>query len=189
MATLLLSQGVPMILAGDEFLRTQSGNNNAWCQDNEISWIDWKLPEKNAGFLRFMKMLIALRKRHPALRRRTFFHGSGHGGEMTPDVTWHGVEPLQPDFSAGSRTVAYALDGRHTDREPDRDIYVAINAWQDPIAFLIPKSPSGRPWRRIIDTSLPPPRDIVELEEALIVPDGGRYPVTARSLLVLISDA
>ncbi len=79
MATLMLSQGVPMLLAGDEFLRTQKGNNNAWCQDNDISWVDWKLAEDNADFLRFTRELIWLRRRHPALRRRRFF-----SGEMRP---------------------------------------------------------------------------------------------------------
>ena len=82
MTTLLLSQGVPMILAGDEFLRTQKGNNNAWCQDNEISWLDWTLAEKNAGFLRFVRELIHFRKRHPVLRRRRFFVGEFR---RTPD--------------------------------------------------------------------------------------------------------
>jgi len=188
MATLLLSQGVPMILAGDEFLRSQEGNNNAWCQDNDISWIDWSLTRKNADFLRFVKMLIALRRRHPAVRRPTFFRGSGYGGDMTPDVTWHGVEPFQPDFSQGARTLAYALDGRHTGREEDRDFYVAINAWQEPIDFRIPISPSGRRWRRVIDTNLPSPRDIVELDDGPLVPNGGKYPVAMRSLLVLVSE-
>ncbi|MBX9626846.1 MAG: glycogen debranching protein GlgX [Gemmataceae bacterium] len=83
MATLFLSQGVPMILAGDEFLRTQRGNNNAWCQDNELSWVDWGLKERNADFLRFTRELIALRKRHPALRRRRFFVGEMRPAEGT----------------------------------------------------------------------------------------------------------
>jgi isoamylase len=187
MTTLLLSQGVPMLLAGDEFLRTQGGNNNAWCQDNEVSWIDWKLMEANADFLRFVRLLIALRKRHPAFRRRSYFKGSGYGGSMSPDVIWHGVEPYQPDFSAGSRTLAYSLDGTMTEREPDRDFYVAINGWQERIDFKIPRSPSGRPWRRLIDTVLASPRDIVELDEGPLVAVGGRYPVAARSVLVLVS--
>ena len=83
MATLFLSQGVPMILAGDEFLRTQRGNNNAWCQDNELSWVDWVLKEENAGFFRFTKELIGLRRRHPALRRRRFFVGELKPAEGT----------------------------------------------------------------------------------------------------------
>src|SRR5205814_2251524 len=84
-ATLFLSQGVPMLLAGDEFLRTQQGNNNAWCQDNEISWVDWTLAPRNADFLRFVHEMIALRKRHPVLRRRQFFRGSGPTGHLEPD--------------------------------------------------------------------------------------------------------
>jgi glycogen operon protein len=185
MTTLLLSQGVPMILAGDEFLRSQRGNNNAWCQDNELSWIDWALMESNADFLRYVRMLIALRKRHPALRRRAYFKGPGEGGSLPPDVIWHGVLPYQPDFSAGSRTLAYSLDGSMTEREHDCDLYVAINGWQERIDFTIPHSPSGQPWRRLIDTVLAAPRDIVELEEGLPVAVGGHYPVAARSMLVL----
>ena len=86
-----------MLLGGDELLRTQQGNNNAWCQDNAVSWVDWTLAETNADFLRFVRQLIALRIRHPALRRRTFFQGGS--GVQTPDIVWHGVEPCQPDFS------------------------------------------------------------------------------------------
>src|SRR5262249_45198031 len=116
MATLLLSQGVPMLLAGDEFLRTQQGNNNAWCQDNEISWVDWSQAVKNASFLRFAREMIALRKRHSALRRRRFLHDG--------DVIWYGTEPDLPAFTPQSRTLALVLDGRRTGREPDRDIYM-----------------------------------------------------------------
>src|SRR5476651_1524801 len=85
LTTMMISQGVPMLLAGDEFLRTQKGNNNAWCQDNEISWVDWQLRETNADFFRFATMLIALRKRHPALRRRDFLRGSGSERNLRPD--------------------------------------------------------------------------------------------------------
>src|SRR5262249_18234185 len=106
-ATLLLSQGVPMLLAGDEFLRTQHGNNNAWCQDNEISWVNWNLAAENADFLRFVREMIALRKRHPALRRRTFLRGAGPDGTQRPDVIWHGITPGRPDFSAFSRSLAF----------------------------------------------------------------------------------
>src|SRR5207249_3104822 len=110
MVTLLVSQGVPMLLAGDEFLRSQGGNNNAWCQDNEVSWVDWTLAEKNADFLRFVRELIALRKGHPALRRGMFFHGTGPDAKQAADIVWHGVRPGQPDFSDEGRTLAFALD-------------------------------------------------------------------------------
>jgi glycogen operon protein len=189
LATLLLSQGVPMLLAGDEFLRTQGGNNNAYCQDNEVSWIDWRLAQANADFLRFTRMLIALRKRHPALRRRRFFTGSRNGRDGKPDVLWHGVEPGKPDFSRVSRSLAMSLDGSQTGREPDQDFYVACNAWREPLDFGIPRTPGGRPWRRVIDTSLPSPLDIVEPAEGPVVPARAPYRVAPFSLVVLISEA
>jgi glycogen operon protein len=188
-ATLLLSQGVPMLLAGDEILRTQGGNNNAYCQDNLVSWINWDLAQKNADFLRFAREMIALRRAHPALRRRHFFRGTGRHGELEPDVVWHGVEPGQPDFSATSRTLAFALDGRKTGREPDRDFYIACNAWIKPILFRLPRSPSGRRWRRVLDTSLPPPNDLVALDSGPMAHEDAYYPLPPFTLLVLISEA
>ncbi|MBN9518639.1 glycogen debranching protein GlgX [bacterium] len=237
MATLFLSQGVPMLLAGDEFLRSQKGNNNAWCQDNEISWVDWTLAETNADFLRFTKELIALRKRHPVLRRRRFFVGEigsvapatdvgpfPPGGPVRPadaglpsdphngrpkspreavaavagplaDVHWHGVEPFQPDFGGGARTLAFALDGRFTGREHDRDyqldcdFYVAMNAWIDPVTFVVPPSPTRRPWRRVVDTGAPPPADFLAEGTGPVVAAGERLTVAAHSLVVLVSEA
>jgi glycogen operon protein len=178
---LLLSQGVPMLLAGDEFLRTQQGNNNAWCQDNEISWVDWTFATKHADFLRFVREMIALRKRHPALRRRSFFRGT--------DVVWHGMEPGIPDWSFTSRIVALTLDGRQTGREPDRDFYLAFNAWRETLPFTIPTAPQGRPWRRAIDTALASPLDIVGLDEGPQVAEGSTYVVAPFSLVVLIGEA
>ena len=152
-ATLMISQGVPMMLGGDEFLRTQTGNNNAWCQDNKTSWVDWTLAEENADMVRFVREMIALRKRHPALRRRTFFQGGSRG--RPPDILWHGIEPCHPDFSPQSHSLAFALDGRRVDRPDtvDCDLYIAMNAWNKPLWFTIPASPSGRRWRRAVDTA------------------------------------
>ena len=186
-ATLMLSQGTPMLLAGDEFLRTQQGNNNAWCQDNELSWIDWSLKEQNADFFRFARMMIALRKRHPALRRREFFKGRGPEGVFEPDIIWHGVEPFQPDFSHGSRTLAYAINGSMTGREPDSDFFIAFNAWSDTVRFRLPPSPSGRSWFRVADTAVPAPLDIVSEADAQELPPQFVYPVAAHSLIVLLA--
>ncbi len=187
MATLLISQGVPMILGGDEFLRTQGGNNNAWCQDNATSWVDWTLAEHNADFLRFVKQVIALRKRHPILRRRTFLRGDG----PMPDIIWHGTAPCRPDFGHDSRTLAFALDGRRGDRPGivDRDIYVALNAYWEPLTFQVPASPTGRRWRRTIDTALPSPDDALGLDEGPVIPLLHRYRVEGRSMIVLVSEA
>jgi glycogen operon protein len=181
MATLFLSQGVPLMMAGDELLRTQDGNNNAWCQDNEVSWLDWNLTTKNADFLRFVRELIALRKRHPALRRRHFLKDG--------DVIWHGVEPFEPDFSYQAKTLALALDGARTGRETDRDIYMAFNAWCDVVKFRIPPSPRGGNWRRVIDTALASPLDIVGLDEGPVVAVGTEYPLVSCSMIVLIAEA
>jgi glycogen operon protein len=169
-----------MLLAGDEFLRTQGGNNNAWCQDNAVSWVDWSLAERNAGFLRFVREMIALRKRHPALRRRGFLRGG--------DVIWHGVIAYKPDFSPWSRSLALALDGRRTGREPDRDIYMAFNAWTETLPFRIPPAPQGRPWRRVVDTALASPLDIVGLDEGPRVEVGAAYSVMPFSTVVLIAE-
>ncbi|HEX4589540.1 MAG TPA: alpha-amylase family glycosyl hydrolase, partial [Gemmataceae bacterium] len=186
MASLLLSEGVPMLMAGDEFLRTQGGNNNAWCQDNETSWVDWKLAEENKFFLRFVREMIALRKRHPGLRRRTFLFGTA--GHLRPDIAWHGMEPNKPDFSPASRVMAYTLDGSQTGREPDQDIYVAINGDREQTMPLrVPGSPSGRPWRRVVDTSLSPPLDIVAEGTGPVVVAGATYRLPMLSLAVLIT--
>jgi len=221
-ATLMLSQGIPMLTAGDEFLRTQRGNNNAWCQDNEISWVDWSLAEKNKDFLRFVREMIQFRKRHPALRRHAFFQGQFAKPEpVTPtmtaadsgtlrrpapkgpliaapvpsqaDIYWHGTDPLAPDFSAESREIAFTIDGRFVTGDPDlldvhdADIYVAINGGDSAIEFAIPASPQGRKWRRVLDTSLPSPEDIVADEAGKPVAVGSRYPVGPFSVIVLVS--
>jgi glycogen operon protein len=187
MATLLLSQGVPMIQGGDELLRTQMGNNNAWCQDNKTSWVDWSLKERNASFLRFVREMIALRMAHPALRRRSFFTG-GHGGGP-PDILWHGPEPAHPDFTASSQMLAFSLDGRCCDRPGlvDCDFYVAMNASPRPVVFNIPASPSGRPWRRVVDTALAPPDDFQQEEARGSIPVLHPYTVQDHSMIVLVS--
>jgi glycogen operon protein len=188
MATLLVSQGVPMLLGGDEMLRTQGGNNNAWCQDNATSWVDWGLAEENADFLRFVRQMLAMRRRHPALRRSTFFRGVSEAGP--PDIAWHGQEPCVPDWSRDSRAVALALDGRQIDRPGpiDRDFYIVMNAYWKPLTFKVPASPSGRRWHRTIDTALPSPDDALGLDEGPIVPVLHPYRVEARSVVILVSE-
>ena len=114
-AILLFSHGVPMILAGDEIGRTQQGNNNAYCQDNDISWVDWRMAESNAGLLRFFQHMIAFRKRCPLLRRDSFeLHGEGGF-----HITWHGVKRMQPDWGHESRTLAMQLTQLHDDGSRD----------------------------------------------------------------------
>jgi glycogen operon protein len=180
LTTLFMSQGVPMLLGGDEFLRTQQGNNNAWCQDNALNWLDWSLAERHGGFLRFVRELSALRRRHPALRRRTFLREG--------DVIWHGVEPYRPDWSSQGRVLAMVLNGGRTGRESDRDIYLACNAWQEPLRFRVPPAPQGRPWRQTINTALAPPNDIVGEDEGSILAVGATCVVAPYSAVVLIGE-
>ena len=201
-ATLMLSQGVPMMLGGDEFLRTQGGNNNAWCQDSEISWVDWSLAEEHSGFLRFCREVTQLRHRHPVFRRPKFLRGEllqrpGErplGGMTTStrvfDVAWHGTEPHKPDFGPHSKTVAMTLDGRFHGREgvgPDDDFYLVCNAHFDAVIFKVPPAPNGRPWRRILDTSRESPADFVAEDEALGVAAHSAMRVEGHSMVVLIA--
>ncbi len=185
-ATLLISQGVPMLLGGDEFLRTQGGNNNAWCQDNPIGWVDWTLSRTNASFHRFVRELIALRKRHHLLRRRTFL-GANPG--PTPDIVWHGTSPCRPDFSAPSRTLAFALDGRRGDRPGlDRDFYAAFNAHPDPVDFQVPASPTGRTWRLAVDTAAEAGLDAFALDAGPRIDVPSHRTLAGRSMIVLVSE-
>ncbi len=166
---LLISQGVPFLTQGDEFGRTQQGNNNAYCQDNEISWVDWSLTEKNAGLLRFTRMMIALRARHFALHRERFVQR----------VSWHGTQPGEPDWTGQRRALAFQLHGLHG--QPD--LYVVFNAHTEGQRFALP---SGR-WRRLVDTSLPSPDDIVEEKDAVWLRPSDHYFVAPRSAVILIS--
>jgi glycogen operon protein len=182
LAILMLSQGVPMLLAGDEVLRTQRGNNNAYCQDNELSWFDWTLVERNADFLRFVRELIRLRRRHRSLRRTRFLTGlpgSGHDG--LPDIRWHGEGGRTPDWSARKRSwLAFTLAGREP-REPV--LHAILNMEPQIVSVELPDAGSGA-WRRTIDTSLAAPDDIAPPEQQTVV-KAGEYRVAPRSVVVL----
>ncbi len=185
MATLLLSQGVPMILAGDEFLRTQHGNNNAWCQDNEISWIDWSLAQTNEDFLHFVRALIQFRKRHSALRRRTFLRGTVLDRTGLPaDATWHGAMSDAPDFGHESHAIGLMLDGKQTGREDDCDFFMFFNASDVELNVQLPNSPNGGAWRTVIDTGLPSPEDFADEKVAAHVTTAT---VMQKSLFVAVT--
>lgn len=152
-------------------------------------WADRTLAEEHADFLRFVRQMIALRMRHPALRRRTFFRGGAD--HLPPDIVWHGVEPGRPDFSWDSHSLAFALDGRSIDRPGviDRDLSIALNAWREPLVFEILVAPSGRRWRRPWTPPCPRPDDARGLDEGPMIPGHQPYRVEARSLIVLVSGA
>src|SRR5215469_14802777 len=170
---LLISQGVPLLTAGDEFGRTQQGNNNAYCQDNEISWVDWSLAQKNAGLVRFVRLLIALRKKHFALSREQFVNR----------VSWHGTKVGDPDWTGQSRTLAFQLHGWHA----HPNLYVLFNSHWEWQKFLLPAHDGRREWKRLVDTNLPPPEDIVEEKDAVPLRPADHYLAAPRSAVVLIA--
>lgn len=147
LATLFLSAGVPMLLAGDEFGRSQAGNNNAYCQDNETAWVDWKLPETNADLLRFARELIALRRDHPALRRAKFFAGPAQGASQS-DIAWTGPDGREVDWTNGLALACLINgDAELTGAvESDDHFFIAFNAEEHCVRFPVPASPSGKPW-------------------------------------------
>ena len=182
---LLLSRGVPMILMGDEFGRTQNGNNNCYGQDNEISWVDWRLVEQNAELLRFTQMMIQFRHEHSALRQNSFFQHRDVVGSGKADIEFHGTEPYQPDWSPGSRCLAFRLDGKHTPLG-DSDIYVAMNMYWDGLPFRLPDPGAGMNWTIAVNTSMPTPDDIFAPERAPRV-QSGEIIVGPRSIMVLVA--
>jgi isoamylase len=182
MAILLLSQGVPMILGGDEMLRTQKGNNNAYCQSNEVSWLDWRLLEKNSDMHRFVTRMIGFRKSHPALMRRNFLRGAGNQGKRVPDIVWHGLRlnaPLWHDPDA--RVLAYTLGANHGQ---EGDLHVILNMSEERLEMDLPEAESG--WTLAIDTSKPSPEDIPDSDRRPVV-RGAKCRVEARSVVVLES--
>ncbi len=183
MAILLLSQGVPMILAGDEVLRTQRGNNNGYCQDNELNWFDWTLTETNREMLRFVTKMIAFRKRHPCLMRKHFLRGKREEEAPITDVSWHGLklgEPLWHDPDA--QILAYTV-GRQ--RGEEEDLHIIFNMSDHGVEMPLPPL-VGRVWHCAIDTGQPLPGDILEPADQRRT-KGSSYPVSPRSVVVLES--
>lgn len=181
MAILMLSLGVPMLLSGDEVLRTQRGNNNTWCQDNELSWFDWNRIETETVMLRFVKQLIRLRRRHRSLTRNSFLSGKPVPGRGLPDVAWHGVRLHEPGWDDPTiRLLAYTLAGLDDDEE---DLHIILNMCEAPRDIELPVLPD-RDWYRAVDTSLPSPDDIAEQAVQPVV-GGALYHVGPRSVVVL----
>ncbi len=183
---LFCSQGTPMLLAGDEFGRTQGGNNNAYCQDNEISWLDWSLLERNQDLFRFVQGLIAFRAAHPVLRHRRFLTGQPGGTLGRPDVTWHGLQLGAPDFGPDGRVLAMHLAGEHAPT-PDCDLYLIANGWHEHAHFALPMPPPGTRWVRVVDTASAPPQDFAVPGAEVELGEARELRVHARSCVLLRS--
>ena len=181
LALLLLSQGIPMLLAGDEVLRGQGGNNNTWCQDNPLGWLDWSLVERNGEMLRFVRGLIALRKRHLSLRRRRFLTGAPRNGSELPDVVWHGIRIGEPGWDDPEcRNLAFSLAPA---RRGEDLLYVAANMEGTARHFELPRHP-GWVWHTAVDTGAVSPTDLVAPHDQVPLSQA-ELVVRSRSLVVL----
>jgi len=190
LTTLLLSQGTPMVLGGDEFGRTQHGNNNAWCQDSEISWFDWDLGERQRNLHDFTRRLIALRREHPVFRRRQFLAGAEFAGSGLPDVWWFrpdGLKMTKADWNRSGPILGMFLNGEeiatpgpHGERISDDSFLVLFNASHEDVEFRVPNRRFGKTWTVEIDTSQPDVRPV-----ECTVRARGELPVTARSVVLL----
>ena len=178
---LLMSVGIPMICMGDEIRRTQKGNNNAYCQDNEISWFDWNLVEINSDMFRFWKLMINFRKRHTTILRPRYFIGQENERGIK-DISWHGCKLYSPGWDD-----PYARALSFTMGEPgnEEDIHVMMNMYWEPLEFEIPRL-AERSWYRAVDTFLPAPQDITVAGDEVRV-DSDSYLVQGRSVVVLVS--
>ena len=178
LVTVLLSRGVPMLLGGDEFRRTQGGNNNTYCQDNEISWYDWRLVERNRELFRFVREVIAFRKRNPVLRTDAFY--------TDQDLEWFGPAGAQPDWDGPTRALGCLVRPWISGDTRSSALCLLFNAGESVVEFDPPPALAA-PWRVSIDTANAAPGDIFPLGSEPPVPDMARYRVASRALAVLSS--
>ena len=187
LGTLLFSQGTPMIVAGDEFARTQRGNNNAYCQDNEISWLDWNLAKQNQAQIAFVQRLTALRHKYPVLRRSRFLTGEYNEELKVKDVTWINANGSEMQGSQWAdpnmRCLGMLMDGRAQTSGVkqlghDATLLLVLNVYQDVVQFTLPKCVGGDQWSLLLDTNIP------DLVEGSVFKMETPYAVTAHSLLL-----
>lgn len=178
---LFVSQGVPMILGGDEMRRTQRGNNNAYCQDNEMSWFDWTLAQKNDGLVRFASNLIQLRRKHPVFRRTEFF---GTEKDSASEISWFDNNAKVLDWSNTKRFLGFKLSGSSVN---DNDFYVATNMDIYDLTITLPTLTGNKKWYRVADTSFESPEDITESGFEELLTEQRRYVLVAGSSIVLMS--
>ncbi len=189
LATLFLSQGVPMLLAGDECRRTQRGNNNAYCQDNNLSWFDWKLVKSNASMVRYCQALIAFRRTQPAVRRVEFPWGEPVVPGALPDVMWFGPDGRRKNWSndAPSLTCFFAAPPDDEDA-PARHVLMLLHAGGEPREFVLPMLPQAVNWRVFVDTQQESPKDIHPDFDGPLAPASGRLVLDHHSMIVLVSE-
>jgi glycogen operon protein len=167
-----------MIVAGDECLRTQCGNNNAYCHNNPITWFDWTLVKKNGAFARFCQALIAFRKRQPTVRRTKFLTGRALGPDLLPDVTWFGADGHSCDWNAANHSLVCLLGTSSVDDPAARPVLLLFHSGSQPRKFVLPELARLYPWRLLVNTAAASPNDIY--------PDADGPPPPADGILRLI---
>ncbi|QEN06016.1 glycogen debranching enzyme GlgX [Thiospirochaeta perfilievii] len=188
LATLLISQGTPMILGGDEIGRTKGGNNNTYCQNNEISWFDWK--NSNEEILRFTKIMINFRKRHPAFQRPDFYTGLDISNNSLADITWYTYTGHEMNWNEEHKCLAFIIDGSRKEiaaEKDDNDFYVMLNSTSQKMQFVFSNAPKNKKWVVKIDTANNSPLDIYPKGEFGDLPTQTSYTVDAKSLVLLES--
>jgi glycogen operon protein len=185
-AVLMISQGTPMMLSGDEMKFSKRGNNNTYCHDNGLNWLNWDLLEQHREYFEFCKYMIHFRKSHPALQREGFFTGIDRSADNIPDISWHGIEVRNPDWGEDSHSLAFMIDGSMKETGADKDdnnIYVAINAYWNDLNFHLPEPGRGKMWHMAVNTAQHPGFYAVgeepQITESLVT-------IKSRSLIILI---
>ncbi len=188
LSILMVSQGVPMLLMGDEIGHSKGGNNNSYCHDSELNWFDWRQLRVNESLFRFLRYLITFRKAHPILRRRSYHQHRDVVGSGYPDISFHGTRLWQPDWSYEGRQLSFLLCGQHVraDIEPDEMIYVIMNAHWQTATFELPPLPAGINWHVAVNTGMSTPEDIHLLGKEPSLATQHEILVGARSLVILV---
>lgn len=178
---LMVSQGVPMLLSGDEMRRTQFGNNNAYCQDNQIGWIDWNLAAKNEGLVRFTSNLIKLRKSHNIFSRKKFYKNV-YDSETIPEISWLDINAKVQDWGKCKRFLGFKLNGG----ESESDFYIATNMDIYDVTLQLPALSGNKKWYRVCDTSFDSPDDMLEPGKEELLQEQRRYVLISGSSIILI---
>ena len=190
-ATLMLSQGVPMLVAGDEFRRTQNGNNNAYCQDNEISWLNWDLAEVNSDLIHFCRSLIQFRRSQPTVRRKQFLSGVPDSKDGWADVSWYSAPGTAIQWHEGDNPITCLLAAPLPADDPQgvgRDVLLLINSSSQGCQFMLPAIAKSKTWRLFVDTAAESPNDIFENLDGPALSKSHSHTLPGKALAVYVAE-
>jgi glycogen operon protein len=190
LASLMLSQGVPMLLSGDECRRSQQGNNNAYCQDNTISWFNWRLAEKNETLGRFCRALITFRKAEPTLRQPNFLDGQPVRPGGLPDASWYNAAGEPVDWNGNQSSLAYLLAAAPQDdllQPPNHHVLMMFHAGGEPVQFTVPPIVRHLPWQQFINTAAESPADVFPDLDGPAPPPDSPIELEGRSLVCYVA--